>query len=58
MKLIDYIKETRAELKHVSWATRRQAVVFTVLVIAISIGVSLFLGLFDAIFRYGIQQII
>lgn len=58
MKLIDYIKETRAELKHVSWATRRQAIVFTILVIAISIGVSLFLGLFDALFTYGLQKII
>ncbi len=58
MSLIDYLKETRAELRHVSWATRRQAIVFTLLVIGISIGVSLFLGVFDAAFTYGLQKII
>lgn len=50
MRLINYIKDVRAELKHVSWPTRRQALAFTALVIAISIVVSYFLGFFDFIF--------
>ena len=50
MALIEYLKETKAELKHVSWPTRKQAVSFTVVVIAISIFTALFLGLFDTIF--------
>ena len=58
MRLIDYFRETRAELRHVSWATRRQAIVFTLLVIAISIGISLFLGVFDAVFTFGLKAII
>ena len=50
MALIEYLKETKAELKHVSWPTRKQAIAFTAVVIAISIFTALFLGLFDTIF--------
>ena len=45
-----YLKDTRAELNHVAWPTRTQTIVYTILVAAISIGISLYLGLFDAIF--------
>lgn len=58
MKVTDYIRETKTELKHVNWPTRKQAVVFTVVVIAVSIGVSLFLGFFDFLFSIGLKQII
>jgi len=50
MRIINYIKETRGELKHVSWPTRKQSINFTLIVIAISIATSLFLGFFDFIF--------
>ncbi len=50
MKIVEYLKETRGELKHVSWPTRRQTIVFTMVVILISIGVAVFLGFFDFIF--------
>jgi len=50
MKIVDYIKETRGELKHVSWPTRAQAISFTILVIVISIAVAAFLGAFDVLF--------
>ena len=50
MKIVEYIKETKGELKHVSWPTRRQAVAFTAIVIALSLFVAAFLGLFDFIF--------
>jgi len=58
MKILDYIKETKAEMKHVNWPTRKQAVVFTVIVVAVSIGVSLFLGFFDFIFSLALKQIL
>ncbi len=50
MSLIEYLKETKAELKHVSWPTRAQAIRFTVSVIAISIVTAYFLGIFDFLF--------
>lgn len=50
MKIVEYIKDTKGEMKHVSWPTRKQAVVFTAIVIALSLFVASFLGLFDFIF--------
>jgi preprotein translocase subunit SecE len=47
MKITDYVKETRAEMKHVSWPTRTQAFFYTGIVIIISIVSGVFLGLFD-----------
>ena len=58
MKLIDYIKDTRSELKHVSWPTRSQAIAFTALVIVISITVSFFLGFFDYLFSLALQKFV
>lgn len=58
MGIIQYIKETQVELKHVSWPTRNQAIVFSIVVILVSIGVSLFLGLFDYLFKIGLSKFI
>lgn len=44
---IEYVKETKAELKHVSWPTQKQTINFTIAVIAISVAVALALALFD-----------
>lgn len=49
-KVFTYFKETRGELKHVSWPTRKQALVFTGIVIAVSLVVAAYLGLLDRIF--------
>ncbi len=58
MKIIDYIKDTRGELKHVSWPTRRQTIIFTAIVIFISIATALFLGFFDFIFTQILQKFV
>lgn len=50
MKLVEYLKDTRSELKHVSWPTRAQSTAFTVIVIILSLVAALFLGLFDYLF--------
>ncbi len=47
-----------AELKQVSWPTQKQAFLYTVLVIVISVFVSLFLGAFDFVFTRGIEAIV
>jgi preprotein translocase subunit SecE len=57
MGLIHYLKDTRGELKHVSWPTRKQAIWFTVAVIAISILVAAFLGAFDTLFATLLRDI-
>ncbi len=58
MKLIDYFKETRAELKHVAWPTRKQAIMYTIVVIAISLVTAGYLGFFDYVFSKLLQTII
>ncbi|HEX9608624.1 MAG TPA: preprotein translocase subunit SecE [Candidatus Paceibacterota bacterium] len=49
-KVMQYLRETRGEMKHVSWPTRKQALINTVLVILLSILVALLLGFFDFVF--------
>jgi len=45
-------------MKHVSWPTRNQTIIFTVLVIVISIAVAAYLGLFDYLFSLGLKGLI
>jgi preprotein translocase subunit SecE len=57
-KFIDYLKETRAEMKHVSWPTKDQTIAFTLLVIALSLFVALLLGVFDVGFSKAVGFLI
>lgn len=50
MGFVQYLKDTRAEMNHVAWPTRIQTVVFTILVILVSVFTALYLGFFDYIF--------
>ena len=58
MNVASYIKETKAEMKHVSWPTRHQVLVFTAIVIAVSLATALLLGLFDFIFSRSLGALI
>lgn len=55
MGAIEYVKETRAEMRHVTWPKRAQVAVFTFSVILVSILTSLYLGLFDFLFSRGLE---
>ncbi len=54
----NYLRDTKAEMKHVSWPTQKQALVFSVLVIIVSIIVALFVGAFDYVFTGLLNAII
>ena len=56
MGFMQYIKDTKGELRYVAWPTRLQTIVYTILVIIISIFVALYLGLFDFIFTTGLRN--
>ncbi len=56
--MFNYFKDVRAEMRHVSWPTRRQAVVYTGVVIAVSLVTAIYLGLLDYVFSLVIKQII
>jgi preprotein translocase SecE subunit len=53
---IQYLRDVRAELTHVSWPSRAQAIGYTGLVIAIVIIVALLLGASDFIFTLGLEK--
>lgn len=46
-RLINYFKDTRSEMNHVSWPTREQTINFTLIVIVFSVFIGLLLGVFD-----------
>lgn len=57
-KLITYIKESIVEMKKVTWPTKKETYQYTVLIICISLGVALFLGLLDYGFSEGIKALL
>ncbi len=57
-RLGKYLLDTKAELKHVSWPTQRQAAVYTALVIVISGLTAVFVGLFDHFFTKALDLLI
>lgn len=46
-KLLGYIRESNAELKKVTWPTKRQLIVSTLIVIVFTALAALYLGLVD-----------
>ena len=58
MKLVEYIKETRGEMKHVNWPSKSQAVNYTLLVIGLSLVTAVVLALADYVFGLGLEKLI
>lgn len=58
MKITDYLKETKAEMKHVNWPTRKQSVAFTSIVVGLTLAFAALLGIFDYIFGLGLETLI
>lgn len=56
--LLNYLRDTRGELKHVSWPTQRQTIIYTTLVVVISIATSLYLGVLDHLFTQGLSLLV
>jgi preprotein translocase subunit SecE len=57
-KIIEYLKETRAEFKHVTWPSKMQTIYFTLTVIIVSVFIAYYLGLFDYIFKMGLERLL
>jgi len=58
MKPITYLKEVKAEMKRVSWPTRKQALVFTLITIVIALFTAVYLGVLDFVFTEILSEII
>ena len=48
--IIRYYKETRAELRKVTWPSREEAINLTAIVVAVTTAMAVFLGVMDFIF--------
>jgi preprotein translocase subunit SecE len=57
-KISDYIKDSISELKKVTWPTKKQTTEYTLLVIGISLGLAIFIGVIDYILTIGVEQVI
>lgn len=57
-KLSNYIKESVAEMKKVTWPTKKETYNYTLLVFGISLAVALFLGALDYFFSWGLNLVI
>ena len=57
-RITTYFKETRQELKKVNWPTRVQTMQSTILVIAVSLAVSFYLGAFDYIYQLILKRLL
>lgn len=58
MRLIQYLKDTQSELKHVSWPTRKQAIIFTSIVVVVSVATAAYLGAFDWLFTWIVESFV
>lgn len=53
-----YIRETRGELRKVTWPTREESQRLTAIVLGVTVAMSIFLGLLDFVFSKGIQAMV
>lgn len=58
MNIFSYLGEVRSEMTKVVWPTRKQVVELTVLVIAISIIVGVYVGSLDFVFTNVLNKIL
>ncbi len=57
-KLVSYIKESKEELKKVTWPTRKETIKHTLIVVGVCVAVAAFLGLADYFLNLGLTKII
>lgn len=53
-----YLKDTRSELNHVAWPTQAQTIAYSIMVAAVSVIVSFYLGLFDFLFTGAVARVV
>lgn len=57
-KVTTFFKETYLEMKHVTWPSRKRAVIYALVVILFSVALGYLLNGFDALFRTVLQHAI
>ena len=57
-KIAAYFAGAQQEFKLIKWPTATETRNLTIVVIAVSIGLAAFLGIFDYLFSYGLGQVV
>jgi preprotein translocase subunit SecE len=57
-QLVKYVRATMAEMRQVAWPTKREATMYTILIIVISTIVALYVGALDYLFSQGINLLV
>jgi len=57
-KIVSFLKEVKLEMKKVNWPTRKETIKYTLIIIAVSIAVAMFLGGLDYIFTTMLNKFI
>ena len=56
--VVRYLRETRGELRKVTWPTRQESQRLTAIVLGVTALMALFLGLLDFMFSNGVQRLV
>ena len=56
--IVRYLRETRAELRKVTWPTRKEALNLTYIVLGVTVVFAIVFGLLDALFSQIFQLIV
>lgn len=57
-RIAEYLRDTRGELRKVSWPTRKQATNLTLIVLAVTAAMAAFLGAVDFLFATLVSLIV
>jgi len=55
-RIVNFLKETRVEMKKVNWLTRDEVIKYTLIVIGLSFVIAIFLGGLDFLFTFLISK--
>ncbi len=55
--MINFLRDVKGEMKHVNWPKRKQTIIYSLLVVVISLFVATYVGAFDYVFTRVIEQI-
>lgn len=57
-KVLSYLQESKEELLKVTWPNKQEVVQYTILVVAISLGVAAFIGIVDFVLNLGVETLL
>ncbi len=57
MKITQFLRETKGEMKQVTWPSRRKLFIYTLVVIIFSLALGYLLGAFDTLFQAGLRSL-